>query len=94
MKHTSGPWKITRQHQSPCAVERQEGGGGAALALVYLADPKTRRRTPEYEANARLIAAAPDLLLELELTHRFLRKHGYNMDGINKVLAKAKGEQE
>ena len=59
-KHTPGPWRITRDLQSPASIEAA-GGDGGALAKVYLTDPKTRRRTPEYEANARLIAAAPEL---------------------------------
>ena len=58
--HTPGPWRITRDHQSPASIEAARGDGGA-LAKVYLTDPKTRRRTPEYEANATLIAAAPEL---------------------------------
>ena len=60
-KHTPGPWRITRDHQSPASIEAARGDGGA-LAKVYLTDPKTRRRTPEYEANARLMADAPETL--------------------------------
>jgi hypothetical protein len=58
--HTRGPWRITRRDRSPCSIEGPTGSG-AALAKVYLTDPTTRRRTPEYDANARLIAQAPAL---------------------------------
>jgi hypothetical protein len=41
------------------------------------------------EANARLIAAAPELLHELQKAHRHLRKSGYDMTGINAAITKA-----
>lgn len=64
--HTPGPWRITRSGKSPCAIEA-DTTRGYALAKVYLANPETRKRAPEYEANAALIAAAPDLLAALEI---------------------------
>lgn len=36
-----------------------------------------------------MFAAAPDLLKELEQAHRFLRKAGYDMTGIDAAIAKA-----
>lgn len=60
-QHTPGPWMITREYQSPASIEARDTFGGA-LAKVYLTDPQTRRRTPEYLANARLIEGAPELL--------------------------------
>jgi len=59
-KHTPGPWLVTRDSRSPCAIEAK-GGDGGALALVYLTDGKTRKRTPEARANALLMAGAPAL---------------------------------
>ena len=64
-QHTPGPWIITRFHHSPASIEARDTYGGA-LAKVYLTDPNTHRRTPEYLANARLIASAPELLASLE----------------------------
>jgi hypothetical protein len=61
--HTPGPWFITRTESSPCSIEAS--GNEAAIAKVYLTDPKIHKRTPEHHANARLIAAAPDLLQAL-----------------------------
>lgn len=58
-------WKITRDHQSPCSIE-DTAHPGVALAKVYLTDADTHKRTPEAIANARLIAASPDLLAVLE----------------------------
>mgnify|MGYP001594620414 CR=1 FL=1 len=54
MTHTPGPWKINRRN--PCRVYLRPG----IVIAVTLQD-----NFPEAEANARLIAAAPDLLAAL-----------------------------
>lgn len=56
--HSAGDWIITRTYASPCSIE-VEGRDGAAIAKVYLTDPKTKQRTPEFMSNALLLAAAP-----------------------------------
>jgi hypothetical protein len=45
----------------------------------------------DIQANVRLIVAAPEMLAELKKAHRFLRENGYDMDGINAVMAKVEG---
>lgn len=63
VKHTPGPWVVTRGGQSePFSIEAST----RTVALV-----KSCRN--EADANARLIAAAPDLLAACEamLAHRF-----------------------
>lgn len=61
IKHTPGPWKVIISDFGNAYV-RDVGGLIAEL-------PKSRRYKSEfgeYEANAKLIAAAPDLLAALE----------------------------
>lgn len=52
-KHTPGPW--TQGKTNPCNVS-------ANSALVCRTFPRGQYNTDSAEANARLIAAAPDLL--------------------------------
>ena len=59
-QHTAGPWTITR------------GSHDGALYVIAGSDPSRaeviahRTTCPNWEANARLIAAAPDLLEALK----------------------------
>ena len=62
--HTPGPWKLS-DGSSPLRL-MSPAVRGYDLAHIYVTDPITRKRTEEYAANARLIAAAPDLLAALE----------------------------
>ena len=57
-KHTPGPWNVTKLY-----VRKQDGGLGASINDLW-----QKQKTPkaEMDANARLIAAAPDLLAALE----------------------------
>ena len=53
-KHTPGPWIVDPNPELPLGViEDNENGMGICEF--------PRRRTPEAEANARLIAAAPEM---------------------------------
>ena len=57
MKHTLKPWIISREHANGINIE----GRGTLIRLV--ATVRNRSTTQEEtEANARLIAAAPELL--------------------------------
>lgn len=70
-KHTPAPWVIQDFGRSPMRL-LAKCNTHDALALVYVTDPKTRRRTPEYAANARVIAEAPtaaDLLRDWLYAH-------------------------
>lgn len=58
--HTPGPWAVSRLVGGEIGIYR-EGDGRRDLARVHLADTDA-----ECEANARLIAAAPDMLRALE----------------------------
>jgi hypothetical protein len=56
-KHTPGPWAV---HPSKARVDAFVGG--APLPVCELLWPTDQRSEAETEANARLIAAAPELL--------------------------------
>lgn len=66
MKHTPGPWDVAPSGYRVMSANRVVEG--RTIWGVYICDtannPKTR--TPENAANARLIAAAPDMLAALK----------------------------
>lgn len=59
-KHTKGPWAIQKDKGHNWEVNRLIGGEGENLGDLYLA-PRVGEEA-EYEANAKLIATAPELL--------------------------------
>ncbi len=65
MPHSKGPFVVDDLDKSPARI-LQAGNHGHALALVYLTDPKTRKRSPEFVGNAHLFAASPALLAALK----------------------------
>lgn len=89
MKHTSGPWEIT---QSVYAADHR-----------YFVSRKDRFSTSEpsviatveSQANARLIAVAPEMLTNLELIERWMmsaKVGGDLLKQIQGVIKKARGE--
>lgn len=65
MPHTKGPFVLGDMHKSPVRV-LAAGNTGHALAMVYLTDPNTKKRTPEFIGNAHLFAASPAMLAALK----------------------------
>jgi hypothetical protein len=70
-KHTPGPWHVEHYSRGSCEVritrpKESKGLGPVAYALMDLAGAMTAERISEMKANARLIAAAPDLLDALQ----------------------------
>jgi hypothetical protein len=63
-KHTPGPWHIDRDAFERAA--RLKGGDNMRLILRWGAFARRSSADVEIEANARLIAAAPDLLEALQ----------------------------
>lgn len=59
--HTPGPWRVERQNPSPTSGEWMIAGGIPG----YLAEVRDCG-SGDVEANARLIASAPDLLAALD----------------------------
>ena len=61
-KHTPGPWMADRADNGATAIILANDPEGHAFNMAYL-----RYEYPERDANARLMAAAPDLLVALKL---------------------------
>ena len=87
-KHTPGPWSAD-ECRSGFAVYAYKSGE----AVVQTEDDEGRYGTIANEANARLIAAAPELLdaLRLVLAHDGALT-GADWTAIRAAIAKAEGE--
>ena len=81
MKHTPGPWNYDRSGYSLYV------NSGRELVTALSMDGK---RLETSEANARLIAAAPDLLEALE---RYVHHFGDPLKCARTAIAKATGEK-
>ena len=98
-KFTQGPWKATYDSQLQAAIEIYNTED--RIMVATLPDRGTVEAMPEIEANANLIAAAPDMYEALECA---CDKYciGYAGDSIvkcedcviQKALRKARGETE
>jgi hypothetical protein len=90
-KHTPGPWEIKRHPDSGYKFISGPKHSGLAQVVWCMEEEE---RSPECEANAHLIAAAPELLEALQKVFQAmnddmpvrLRKVCYE------AIAKAKGE--
>ena len=98
-KFTPGPWKATYDSQLQAAIEIYNTEDRIMVAV--LPDRGTIEAMSEIEANANLIAAAPDMYAALECAcDRYCI--GYAGDSlvkcedciIRKALRKAQGEEE
>ena len=100
-KHTPGPWKAFPDNGN---LVRNVAGGGGTVAHVQ-GHPAKYQTVKDYheivEANARLIAAAPELLEALEeLIDQCIHAEGsmdynygkFELERAEKAIAKAKGE--
>lgn len=110
-KHTSGPWTVENPMEFELAIveagkETHEWRFIAACPLPAIEDEddySPRFTTDEVEANARLIAAAPELLAACELwdqgfaegeefsPEQFLQWVNANRRAARLAIAKAKG---
>lgn len=96
--HTQGPWlparmttKLLNIVKTPTGFRCQIVGNGDGQ-IVAVAHGKTER---ECEANARLIAAAPDMLAALKGAELQLRAHKIDcreLSEIRAAIAKAEGK--
>ena len=105
LTHTPGPWHVAEPY-SPEAIDLGDSNwllgetiasaDGYALAAIWLGHGY-HLRNGEAEANARLIAAAPDLLDALEAYHEALHACIASDCTVEQcrgraAIAKAKGE--
>lgn len=82
MNHTPGPWRTT-------GLNVRAGDALICYATNHWADDETPEN--ERQANADLIASAPELLAALErLAHPMADD---DLDYAREVIAKAKGQQ-
>lgn len=96
-KHTPGPWR--QSTVNPCSVNK--GGGKTAIGITTTHGTDDQNYTEffpskdEAEANARLIAAAPELLGALETLTEQAERAGWNgmsVHAARAAIAKATGE--
>jgi hypothetical protein len=95
MSHTPGPWKVVSSNQI-----------GRASAEFYIWSAQGDQRSPAVahvkhstkrptQANARLIAAAPEMLAALENALSDAEKGGFcsqTFDDVRAAIAKARGQ--
>ena len=89
-KHTPGPWNVGHEDENTGEIEViSDGRPYVCLVLPGAIDEVT-------PANARLIAAAPELLEALQVAELALRERGLRACGeykqIEAAIAKATGE--
>lgn len=91
--HTKGPWKVgqylgsLRQFVIHMDIGDNARGSDVAFTSAAFGNDETI-------ANARLIAAAPDLLEALhEMVRTFAKNHAPSVDVARAAIARATGEQ-
>jgi len=98
-QHTSGPWKVeqiaTNRHGYEWPVYTVRScRENQCLAVVGEVD---RATSPDNEANARLIAAAPDLLAALIACQTIINREapdGHIAYSMRAAIAKATGDNQ
>jgi len=91
-KHTQGDWYTKREGYSTVYVFCRIGGG---MVQEVAACGPTNEGQEQQEANARLIAAAPDLLEALEAVVAWLEQGDHEGElhtMATAAIAKAKGQ--
>lgn len=102
-QHTPGPWRVTAQYdgQPEVCVFAGVGDDSAPVAKAHLPTMLGAAiNKQQAEANAHLIAAAPDLLAALQVAQAVCGELLQSGDGIhvnarrmiNAAIAKAKGQ--
>ncbi len=94
-QHTPGPWKVYHallrpQFPGNKIIEVQEANGNAVVRWAGFDDSDRLKRT--HLANARLIAAAPDLLEALRGVLRVADRKTDEFDAARAAIAKATRE--
>ncbi len=95
-KHTPGPWAAEFGSYGSFAIEAERAGIGGGL-LVLASRNQHPLLADQMHANARLIAAAPDLLEALRTADRTFAENGLlachaARQEIRAAIAKAEGQ--
>ena len=72
MAHTQGPWAVSNYYAGKASISGKDWGGFATVVTKLDGDES---ESVEGLANARLIAAAPDLLATLETAYKHFLQH-------------------
>ena len=92
-KHTPGPWRTEPEDRHMCVFAGKPKASKRNYIHHGCDGLLPERSDAETLANARLIAAAPDMLKMLELLYAGDGVDlGPHDDGVEAVIAKAKGE--
>ncbi len=83
MSHTPGPWEIDTQGDGIYGAQR----------TVHAARICTLTHHSRMEANARLIAAAPEMLEALKVARDILNFKGERNEIVDNAIAKAEGRE-
>ena len=86
-KHTAGPWLYTQEGVDAFGIVKPDGH--SVVHLVALHNSTSARELP---ANARLIAAAPDLLEALQDMVEIAEAQGHRVTKARAAITKAKGD--
>ena len=70
-KHTPGPWNLDKRQ------EKLMGANGQSI-VVWNSGLSFGNRTEEAEANARLIASAPELLAACSRAFNLIKESGFS----------------
>jgi hypothetical protein len=92
MKHTPGPWRISGTMTK--YIEASLGNGWTQEIATVGPTEHDNGYGEQHRANARLIAAAPDLLEAMELIANTGMDAKQCRDTARAAIAKATGEQQ
>lgn len=90
-EHTPGPWEVLEHNWSTTGVYAGRDQLIAGLDISDAAEESRCQLVGEMTANARLIAAAPELLEKLKYAVEVLSAEGYDVADIRAVISKATG---
>ena len=102
-KHTSGPWSVVEHDHAICVQTespKKTKFGASRYAAIGGFDRGDQAQLEEARANARLIAAAPEMLLALKTIARktwhrgTAMLHEEEMILVTQAIARATGESE
>lgn len=99
MGHTPGPWVVAGDSIHDRETKYESDGARTGDTACRIATTEIMARQGEQEANARLIAAAPDMLkmlLELQECAEYWSEYDVPLGivgRLNETIRKARGEE-